>query len=32
MKPADTAELLLLGAMWGGSLLFMRMGAADFGP
>jgi drug/metabolite transporter (DMT)-like permease len=26
------AELTLLGAIWGGSFLFMRIGAADFGP
>jgi drug/metabolite transporter (DMT)-like permease len=26
------AELLLLGAIWGGSFLFMRVAAADFGP
>ncbi len=25
-------ELLLLGAIWGGSFLFMRVAAADFGP
>jgi drug/metabolite transporter (DMT)-like permease len=28
----DLAELLLLGALWGASFLFMRLGAADFGP
>jgi drug/metabolite transporter (DMT)-like permease len=28
----DSAELLLLGALWGASFLFMRLGAADFGP
>lgn len=32
MKPRDLAELVLLAALWGGSFLFMRMGAADFGP
>ncbi|MBL8346121.1 MAG: DMT family transporter [Rubrivivax sp.] len=32
MKPRDLAELLLLGALWGGSFLFMRMGAVEFGP
>ena len=32
MKRRDGAELLLLGAVWGASFLFMRMGAADFGP
>ena len=26
------AELVLLGVIWGGSFLFMRMAAADFGP
>jgi drug/metabolite transporter (DMT)-like permease len=26
------AELLLLAALWGASFLFMRLGAADFGP
>jgi len=25
-------ELTLLGAIWGGSFLFMRVAAADFGP
>ena len=32
MKARDIRELLLLGALWGASFLFMRMGAADFGP
>lgn len=32
MKRRDLAELFLLGALWGASFLFMRMGAADFGP
>jgi drug/metabolite transporter (DMT)-like permease len=32
MRPRDQAELLLLGALWGASFLFMRMGAAEFGP
>jgi drug/metabolite transporter (DMT)-like permease len=32
MKPADLTELLALAALWGASFLFMRMGAADFGP
>lgn len=32
MRPRDIAELLLLGALWGGSFLFMRMGAVEFGP
>ena len=37
-QPADVAswrtpvELTLLGAAWGGSFLFMRVAAADFGP
>ena len=37
-QPADTAswrtpvELTLLGAVWGGSFLFMRVAATDFGP
>ena len=32
MSARDLRELLLLGALWGGSFLFMRLGAADFGP
>ena len=32
MKPRDGFELLLLAALWGASFLFMRLGAADFGP
>lgn len=32
MKPRDAAEMLLLAALWGASFLFMRLGAADFGP
>jgi drug/metabolite transporter (DMT)-like permease len=28
----DLAELLLLAALWGASFLFMRLGAAEFGP
>ncbi len=32
MKPIHFTELLALAALWGGSFLFMRMGAADFGP
>jgi drug/metabolite transporter (DMT)-like permease len=31
MKKSDLATLLLLGALWGASFLFMRMGAAQFG-
>jgi drug/metabolite transporter (DMT)-like permease len=32
MKSRDVADLLLLAALWGGSFLFIRMGAAEFGP
>jgi len=32
MRGADLLELLLLAALWGASFLFMRMGAAEFGP
>jgi len=32
MNKRDLAELALLGALWGASFLFMRMGAAEFGP
>jgi drug/metabolite transporter (DMT)-like permease len=32
MKGSDLAELFGLAALWGGSFLFMRMGAAEFGP
>lgn len=32
MKGRDLAELLLLGALWGASFLFMRVGAPEFGP
>lgn len=31
MKPRDLTSLLLLGALWGGSFLFMRMAADPFG-
>jgi drug/metabolite transporter (DMT)-like permease len=31
MKKTDVAALVLLGALWGASFLFMRMGAAQFG-
>jgi drug/metabolite transporter (DMT)-like permease len=32
MTRRDLADLLLLGAIWGASFLFMRLGAAEFGP
>lgn len=32
MKAADGLELVTLAAIWGASFLFMRMGAAEFGP
>ncbi|HUG26560.1 DMT family transporter [Piscinibacter sp.] len=32
MKPSDLSELTALAALWGASFLFMRMGAAEFGP
>ena len=32
MKPRDVAELCLLGALWGASFVFMRLGATEFGP
>jgi len=32
MNRRDVVELLLLGALWGASFLFMRMGAVEFGP
>lgn len=32
MKTADVAELVALAAIWGASFLFMRLGAAEFGP
>ena len=32
MRQRDGAELLSLAARWGGSFLFMRLGAAEFGP
>ncbi len=31
MKPQDLGELVLLAALWGGSFLFMRIGAPEFG-
>lgn len=32
MNRRDLGELVLLGAVWGASFLFMRLGAVDFGP
>ncbi len=32
MTRRDLADLLLLAAIWGASFLFMRLGAAEFGP
>ena len=32
MKSSDLGELFALAALWGASFLFMRMGAAEFGP
>ena len=32
MRASDQAELLALGALWGASFLFMRIGAPEFGP
>ncbi len=32
MRPRDIVDLLLLGALWGASFLFMRLGAQEFGP
>ena len=32
MSRRDTLDLLLLAAIWGASFLFMRLGAAEFGP
>ncbi|MEP5763232.1 MAG: DMT family transporter [Halieaceae bacterium] len=32
MKPLDLLELFTLGALWGGSFLFMRVAAPEFGP
>jgi drug/metabolite transporter (DMT)-like permease len=32
MTPGDRAELLLLGALWGASFLFMRVAVPEFGP
>ena len=32
MTRRDSLDLLMLGALWGASFLFMRLGAAEFGP
>ena len=32
LRPRDLAELVALAALWGGSFLFMRLGAGEFGP
>lgn len=32
MKTRDVVDLLLLAALWGASFLFIRLGAAEFGP
>jgi drug/metabolite transporter (DMT)-like permease len=32
MNRRDLSELVLLGALWGASFLFMRIGAGEFGP
>lgn len=32
MRPRDGAELVALAALWGGSFLFMRVAAGEFGP
>jgi drug/metabolite transporter (DMT)-like permease len=32
LAPCDIAQLLLLGLLWGGSFLFMRIAAPEFGP
>lgn len=32
MKNTEVGELFALAALWGGSFLFMRLGAAEFGP
>jgi drug/metabolite transporter (DMT)-like permease len=32
MRPRDAVELVALAALWGGSFVFMRLGASEFGP
>lgn len=32
MKPRDVLDLVVLAALWGGSFLFMRVAAPEFGP
>ncbi|MEH6579990.1 MAG: DMT family transporter [Amphritea sp.] len=32
MKPRDILDLVLLAALWGGSFIFMRVAAPEFGP
>lgn len=32
MRPRDAVELIALAAIWGAAFLFMRIGAAEFGP
>ena len=32
MKPRDILDLTLLAALWGGSFIFMRVAAPEFGP
>jgi drug/metabolite transporter (DMT)-like permease len=32
LAPGDIAQLLLLGLLWGGSFLFMRIAVPEFGP
>jgi hypothetical protein len=32
MKPRDLLDLVVLAALWGGSFLFMRVAAPEFGP
>jgi drug/metabolite transporter (DMT)-like permease len=32
LRPRDAVELVALAALWGGSFVFMRLGAGEFGP